>query len=437
MENNQKEKTGIRKNFLTILLLAFAGSMIYGLPYFRYYYYDAYVGAYNLTNTQMGSLGSAFGVMGVVSYLIGGVLADKLPAKLLLNISLVATGLGGFLHLFFTSFTALVIIYGVWGVTSLLTFWPALMKIVRMQGNDDEQSRAYGLFEGGRGVTSAAHTAVATAIFAFFSAKMMPALGLRWIIIFYSVFPIICAILFQLILKEPKKAEGGKATSFSFKDILTVLKMPADWLVVIITYTTYTFNLSFYYFTPYATNVMGESAVFAAVLTVLAQYVRPVSSTGGGILADKFGKSQLMFGGFLVMGLATVAIMLVQNVVPSMRTALMIVSCVILYFAMYSNFGIYMSLLSEGGVPLEISGVAIGLVSTLGYLPEVISPMLAGRTLDAYEGVQGYYMYFYYMIACAVIGSIVCVIWSKTYGKVAKEAKLAKLAKLVSQENNN
>jgi len=425
---NKIEKTGIRKNFFTVLLLAFAGSMIYGLPYFRYYYYDAYCAAYNLSNTQIGALGSAFGLMGVVSYLIGGVLADKLPAKLLLNISLVATGLGGFLHLFFTSFNALVIIYGVWGVTSLLTFWPALMKIVRMQGNDDEQSSTYGLFEGGRGVTSAVHMAIATAIFASFSAKMMPALGLKWIIIFYSVFPIICAILFQLILKEPEKVEGTKATKVTFKDILSVLKMPAVWLVVIITYTTYTFNLSFYYFTPYATNVMGESAVFAAILTVLAQYVRPISATGGGILADKFGKSQLMLIGFIVMGLATAVMLLVPNVEGSMQTVLMTAACVVLYFAMYSNFGIYFSLLSEGGIPLEISGVAIGIVSTLGYLPEVISPMLAGRTLDAYEGVQGYYMYFYYMIACAVVGSIVCIIWSRTYGRNAKEAKEAKLA---------
>lgn len=426
---NKKEKTGLRKNFLTVLLLAFAGSMIYGLPYFRYYYYDAYCAAYNLTNTQIGALGSAFGIMGVVSYLVGGVLADKLPAKLLLNISLVATGLGGFLHLFFTSFNALVIIYGVWGVTSLLTFWPALMKIVRTQGNDDEQSRAYGLFEGGRGVTNAVHMAIATAVFAFFNAKALPALGLKWIIIFYSVFPIICAILFQFILKEPERVEGQKSASFSFKDILTVLKMPAVWMVVIITYTTYTFNLSFYYFTPYATNVMGESAVFAAVLTVLAQYIRPISATGGGVLADKFGKSELMLGGFIVMGLATAVMLMVPNVGASIRTTTMIIACVVLYFAMYSNFGIYFSLLSEGGVPLEISGVAIGLVSTLGYLPEVISPMLAGRTLDAYEGVQGYYIYFYYMIACAVIGSIVCIIWSKTYGKKAKETKLASQGK--------
>lgn len=424
MENQNKiEKTGLRKNFLTILLLAFAGAMIYGLPYFRYYYYDAYVATYNLNNTQMGALGSAYGVMGVASYLIGGVLADKFRAKFLLNLSLIATGLGGLFHLFFTNFTALVVIYGLWGVTSLLTFWPALMKIVRMQAKEDEQSSAYGLFEGGRGATNAVHMAVATAIFAFFNAKAMPELGLKWIIIFYSVFPIICALLFQFLLKEPVKDENSQSTKFTFKDIITVFKMPAVWMVVIITYTTYTFNLSYFYFTPYATNVLGLSAVTAAVITVLAQYTRPVASPIGGMLADKIGKTQVMIVGFIIMALSTVVIMFVPNLNASIQTTVMVAVCLVFYIGMYSNFGIYFSLLSEGGVPLEVSGVAIGIVSTLGYLPEVISPMLAGRTLDAVEGIGGYYQYYYYMLGCAIVGIITCIIWSKTYGKKAKESK--------------
>ena len=127
----KEAKQGYRKNLGTILLLAFAGSIIYGLPYFRSYYYDTYQSMYDLTNTQMGLLGSAYGLLGVFSYVIGGVLADKIKAKKLLIFSMIATGLGGLLHLVVSDFYALAAIYGLWGVTSLLTFWPALMKIDR------------------------------------------------------------------------------------------------------------------------------------------------------------------------------------------------------------------------------------------------------------------------------------------------------------------
>ena len=72
-----KEVVSYKKNLGKILLIAFAGSIIYGLPYFRQYYYDAYVEIYNLTNTQMGTLGSAYGLLGLVSYFIGGVLAQR------------------------------------------------------------------------------------------------------------------------------------------------------------------------------------------------------------------------------------------------------------------------------------------------------------------------------------------------------------------------
>ena len=48
---SKEAKVGYKKNIGTILLLSFAGSIIYGLPYFRSYYYDTYQAMYHLTNT--------------------------------------------------------------------------------------------------------------------------------------------------------------------------------------------------------------------------------------------------------------------------------------------------------------------------------------------------------------------------------------------------
>ncbi|MBV7390616.1 MFS transporter [Enterococcus alishanensis] len=423
-------KTGLKKNFLTIILLALAGSIIYGLPYFRSYYYDAYVTAYNLTNTQMGMLGSAYGFIGLVSYFIGGVLADRFAAKKLLVFSLLATGLGGFLHLFVSSFWPLFFIYGLWGITSLLTFWPALMKIVRMQANDDEQSRAYGLFEGTRGITNVIHLAIATAIFGFFQSRATALVGLNWIIIFYSVIPIVCGLAFIFILKEPTSVEENQAQEkLTFKDVIDVLKMPALWLSIGIMFTSYVFNMSIYYFTPYASNVIGTSAVFAAVVAMLAQYCRLVAAPFGGFLADKISKSMVMFAGFVFLALGTFLLIVSSGVSGQLQVVVLVVAASMVYIAMYSNYGIFFSFLSEGGIPLRLSGVAIGLASTLGYLPEVVVPLAAGNILDRYPGNTGYFIYFSIMIAMAAIGAVLCIIWSKTYGKkyrlkmAAKEAK--------------
>lgn len=413
----EEMKVSYKKNLGKLLLIAFAGSIIYGLPYFRLYYYDAYMEIYQLTNTQMGTLGSAYGLLGLISYFIGGVLADKFSAKWLMIGSLIATGIGGFAHLFFTDYKVLVCIYALWGLTSLLTFWPALLKMIRTLARDEEQSRAYGTFEGGRGVANALHMAVATAIFGFFEAKLLAGVGIKWIIIFYSVCPIICGVLFIFLLKNTAESEKTETKKMKMSDIIRVLKMPAVWMMIIITFTTYTFNMSYFYITPYATNILGTSAVLAAVLTVLAQYIRPVASTGGGFLADKFGKSRLMMVGFSSMIIGMLLVILVPTMGKGMQMAAMIVACVLVYLAMYSNYGVYFSMQAEGGIPIEISGIAIGVIATVGYLPEVICPFVAGKTLDAFEGVTGYYYYFAGMIVMAVIGFATCLIWYRRFGK--------------------
>ena len=157
----KKIESKLRSNIWSLIILTISGSLIYALPYFRNYYYDAYVETYNLTNTQMGTLGSMFGVFGMISYLFGGIVADFISPKKLISVSLVLTGLAGFSHLFVSNYSMLLIIYLVWGFTSLFAFWPSLVKGIRSIAGSDEQSKAYGFMEGGRGIMNAVHLAVA------------------------------------------------------------------------------------------------------------------------------------------------------------------------------------------------------------------------------------------------------------------------------------
>ena len=115
----EQSTSKLRKNLFQLVIVTIAGSMIYGLPYFRSYYYDAYLEVYNLTNTQMGMFGSMFGVFGAISYLFGGVVADLVSPRKLMSVSLVLTGIGGLLHLMHPSYGMLLFIYMLWGFTSL------------------------------------------------------------------------------------------------------------------------------------------------------------------------------------------------------------------------------------------------------------------------------------------------------------------------------
>lgn len=132
----------LAKNVWAILIVAFGGAIIYGLPYFRYDYYDAYLEVYQLTDTQMGVFGSILGIFGMISYLFGGIVADRFSTRTILTVSLIGTGLGGFIHLLPLNFTALVALYAFWGISSLFAFWPCCVKAVRILSGSGDQGKA-------------------------------------------------------------------------------------------------------------------------------------------------------------------------------------------------------------------------------------------------------------------------------------------------------
>ena len=411
----KKATSKLMQNKFRFILLVISASLIYGLPYFRLYYYDAYLTTFMLTNTQIGTLGSIYGIFGMISYLFGGVLADKISAKKLVTFSLIGTGIGGLLHLTKPSYTVLLCIYALWGITSLLTFWPAFVKGIRVLANPDEQGKAFGLMEGGRGVVNAIHLSIALAIFAFATKASNDAAGINGVVLFYSIAVICLGILTYFYIKEIENVASEK---FEFSNITKVLKMPTVWILTIILCSSYTMNMSFYYFTPYATGVFGTTALLGAILTMMAQYVRPFASSAAGFIGDKIGCSKVLKVGFLAMAAGTVLVIFTPG--QASLIPMLIFGCIIIYVAMYSNYGVIFSLMEEGGIPIALSGTAVGVISTIGYLPEVFVPYLAGKTLDQYAGVTGYRYYFTGVIIVLLIGFIATLFWSKMVTKNKK-----------------
>lgn len=408
----------LRRNFITILLVAAGGSIIYGLPYFRYDYYDAYLATYHLTNTQMGVIGSVFGVFGMVSYLFGGYIVDKFSTRNLLSVSLILTGLGGFLHLLPLSYSALLGLYAFWGFTSLFAFWPACVKAVRMLSDSTDQGKGFGIFEGARGVVAAIMTPLAVLAFSTGAKKLGDAMGMKYIIIFYSVLTTLCGILVFLKMDNEKFEAGEKV---EFKDLKTVLKMPAVWIISIVTFCTYVFCLSIYYFIPYATSFLGASVVFGATLAALKRYVSPVSNIGGGFLSDKIGTSNLLLISFIIMGVGTALIILLP-LNASMKAVFAFIYLVI-YFFFNVNYALTWAMMEEGKIPVRVSGTAAGVISTVGYLPEIFCSLLAGKLIDKYPGVTGYRYFFTFLIAMMALGVIFVLVWKRSLGKDKESEK--------------
>lgn len=134
----QNTQAGYKKNRIIILLIALAGMSVYLLPYFRSYYYDAYLAYFGINDMQMGMLGSAYGALAIVGYCLGGWVADRAPLKIVVPGSLIVTGVAGLILLLKPPFPVHVAVYAIWGITTILTFWNPLMKVLRSLSRPEE-----------------------------------------------------------------------------------------------------------------------------------------------------------------------------------------------------------------------------------------------------------------------------------------------------------
>ena len=409
------------KNFWGIIIIALAGAIIYGLPYFRYDYYDAYLEVYNLTDAQMGVFGSILGIFGMISYLFGGIICDRFSTRTILTVSLIGTGLGGFVHLLPLGYGALICLYAFWGCSSLFAFWPCCIKAVRILSGTGDQGKAFGFFEGGRGVGAALMASGAVIAFKIGAGAMEDqVLGMKYAIIFYSVLTIVMGILTWFTVKDGKMEESDKIT---FKGIGELIKMPAVWIIGIVTLCNYVFTLSVYYFTPYLTEVLGATVTFGAALAASKRWLSLLGSIGGGYITDKIGTGKMIGGSFLIMAVGTVAmLMLPQN---SGSIVIFTVLFIIVYIFYNVNYAMTWAMMDEGAIPERLSGSAAGLISTVGYLPEIFISLVAGFTLDANPGVTGYQKYFTFVVIMLVVGAVLAFAWMKFTKKNKKNEETA------------
>lgn len=422
----------LKKNIATLLILTISGAMVYSLPYFRNYYYDAFLESFNITNTQMGLLGSVFGGFSIIAFFLGGFCADRWPAKKLLPLSLFATGGMGLLLLLKPPFWAIFLIHALWGITAILTFWSALIKALRSIADEDEQGKVFGFFEGGRGITNMVQSALVLGMFGFLSSKINTNFALMTVIVVYSAINIILGILVIIFYKE-EKFERQTGALINVPAMKRLLKMPTTWLHVIIIFCSYAICCSYFYITPYATAVFGATAVVGAAMGYFSQYCRPIGCFVAGMAADKIGSSKVCAISYAILVVGLIGVIFTPGK-PSM-IFMLLVFCAAVYASMYGCQSMHFAIMEEGDYPMEITGTANSILTPLGYSVELFAPMVAGLCIDHWAGATGYKVFFGILTVLAAIGFIATLLWmAKTKDRrmeieATKKAKAAAKAK--------
>lgn len=393
------EKMSNIKRFSIIFILAFGMTAMYSLPYMKSAFYDPMQQALSLSHTQIGNLLSTYGMVAMVSYFVGGWFADKFSVKKLITLSLVVSGLLGFYFATFPSYGMLVVIFVLWGFTTIMTFFPASVKVIRMLGDESEQGRLFGFYEGLSGI---AGTVISFIGLYFFGKFAEITVGFKYVVWLYSISSIVCGIILYFLIDDVKDTEESN-DGMSISSFLKVITMPKAWLLGLTIFSVYLVFSSLTYLSPYLSEVYVMPLTLVSALSIIRTYVIKMGASPiTGIVTDKVGSSiKVLFVGFLFMAVSTAAFLFIPKSPSFMWIA--VINMIILSVILFGARGIYFATVSESNIPIETTGAVVGFASFLGFSPDAFYYTVAGNWLDKY-GQTGYTYIFILSVVCAFIG---------------------------------
>ncbi len=394
-----------------MLTLVIAGEIIFGLPFhLGRFFRPTLLDTLGFTNTQLGDVFAVYGVLAMLAYFPGGFIADRFPARNLLSASLVATGAGGFYMATYPGQMGMAALYAYWGVSTILLFWAALIRATREWGGDDAQGTAFGVLDGGRGLVAAAFASVAIASFAFAMPVDPGSLSdaqrrsaFRVVILLYSFGAIAAGFLVWWVL--PARSKIRVDGSGLFSSLRPVASRPLIWAQAGIIICAYSAFKGLDNYSLYAEQVLGMHELDAARLAAAGGYVRPVAAVAVGLLADRFKSSTAILVSFAVLT-GSYGFFAVTSP-ETTGLALIYANAFVSLFAVFGLRGVYFALLEENRTPDHWTGAAAGVVSFVGYTPEIFFSPVTGRILDAHPGLRGHQNYFLFLACVTIIGMAV------------------------------
>lgn len=402
-----------------MLCLVVAGEAIFGLPFHvARFFRPTVLSVFGLSNTELGQAMAVYGVTAMLSYFPGGLLADLFPARRLLVASLGATALGGVVFLTIPDYTVLSLLFGFWGVTTILLFWAALIRATRDWGGEDEQGKAYGILDGGRGLLAAGMAVLSVWIFQSMlpsnpelASQVQRLAALRGIIAAHILSTTGSAILVWFFVPEVPVGKDRDMAGVNVDHVKTVLKYPAVWCQALIVVCAYVAYKGVDNFSLFAVQAWGLNEVEGARITAWTSWLRPVAAVAAGFLGDKISSSRVIVLGFATLLVTDLYFGLVAPQ-PS-ATWILLVNTVIASGALYGLRGVYFALFEEASIPVAYTGTAVGLVSVIGFTPDVFVGLVSGFFLDRSPGVVGHQHFYLFLAAFAGLGLISTLLFQR------------------------
>ncbi len=423
---NLPKKSKVTAMFALII----AGEAIFLLPFILMRVFKPVIrDAFLISDAQIGEAQALYGITAVLSYFFGGFIADKWEPRKLLSLSLFLTAFGGFWLTKIPSIFTLKILYAFWGVSTILLFWASLIKATRQWGNQNNQGLSFGLLDGGRGFFAATIALSGAGILTFFFPQKGEEITfenkvetLQYIIGTITCIVFLIAFLVWKVIPKEKEAsqvydsDHNKEFQFNFKEAFLLMKQKKVIFHSLIIFCAYcSYKLTGVYGT-YAKDVWNYSLEEATYFAVFIQYLRPIAAISIGYIADKFLPSKLIVPSFSVLIFASV--ILGFGFFNEQPIFLSFTIFIFMAFGTYSLRGLYFAIIEETKTPLQLTGTLVGIISVVGFTPDIFMSLFNGYMLGENPTIIEYQNLFTTFTIIPIVGLLAALGFRKSISKL-------------------
>ena len=191
-----------------------------------------------------------------------------------------------------------------------------------------------------------------------------------------------------------------------------MLQYPTVWLLILIVLCAYVGYKVTDILSLYAVDVMHFNEVDAAKVGSYQMYIRPIVCISVGYFADKSNSAFWLIRGFFILLIGT--ILFSSGLVAAPLNGFFLFSVIITGIGTYGLRSLYFSAIQEGHIPYSIMGTAVGIISLIGYTPDIFMGPLMGYLLDVNPGITGYQHVFMLLGAFSFIGLLAALRFKKS-----------------------
>ncbi len=307
------------------------------------------------------------------------------------------------------------LLYAYWGFTTVFLFWAPIIKATTVIGGKKNQGKTFSFLDAGRGLVASSIGIIGVIIFSLVMTNEISTATIddkkeafKYVIGVSSLIVFIIGIFVNYSLRIDSSKEHIIGNLDEMKKLFKSKSVIYIGLIILCAYMGYKITDIY---SLYASEVMMFDDIQSAKVGAYQQYLRPIVCLIIAIYTDKIGNINNIVYGFIIMLFGS--ILFASGLITFSLNSLFIFSLIIVAIGTYAIRGLYFSILRDGKIPIILSGTAIGIVSIIGYTPDIFATPLYGYLLDAYPGIKGHQLVYLVLTMFSLIGIYVSLKFKK------------------------